>query len=185
MTDHDDNRVRGGDGRFMRTLATAEREARAAELRSTGMTYRRIVTTMQDEGAVTPGYDVKNAFKDVKNAMLAVVRDAAEDAIQFELERLDAELERLNTLYAKVEQTMDGEHVTVSQGRVVTTSDGSTVPDHEFLLKCVDRLARIDEQRRRNGESRRRLLGLDQPAKTQVDGSLTYEVVGVDLEALK
>lgn len=185
MTDHDDQRIRDGSGRYIRTLATAEREARAAELRSTGMTYRTIVATMKDERSACSGYDIKTAHTDVKNAMAAVIREAAEDAVQFELDRLDAELERLNTLYAKVEQTMDGEHVTVSQGRVVTTDDGRTVPDHEFVLKCVDRLARIDEQRRRNGESRRRLLGLDQPAKTQVEGSLTYEVVGIDPEVLR
>ena len=31
----------------------------------------------------------------------------------------------------------------------------------------------------------RKLLGLDQPVKTQVSGGVTYEVVGIDPEALR
>ncbi|MFE2346475.1 hypothetical protein [Kitasatospora cineracea] len=181
----DQQRVRGGDGRYLRTLEGAERQARAAELRSQGLSYRKIAAAMADEGSASALYNVKTAFDDVRTAMAAVVQESAEAAVQFELDRLDAELVRLNSLYGEVEAAMGREHATVSQGKVVTTDDGATVPDDEFLLKCVDRLTRIDEQRRRNGESRRRLLGLDQPAKSQVSGGLTYEVVGIDPETLR
>jgi hypothetical protein len=46
------------------------------------------------------------------------------------------------------------------------------------VLSAIDRLVRISE-------SRRKLLGLDQPAKMNVSGGLTYEVVGIDPEALR
>ncbi|MFD5564517.1 hypothetical protein [Kitasatospora griseola] len=180
-----EQQIRDGNGKFTRTLDTVERQARAAELRSQGLSYRKIAAAMAEEGSASARYDVKNAFKDVEAAMDAVVREPAGAAVQFELDRLDAELVRLNGLYEAVEKAMGREHVTVSQGRVVTTEDGDTVPDDEFLLKCVDRLARLDEQRRRAGESRRRLLGLDQPAKTQLSGGVTYQVVGIDPEELR
>lgn len=181
MTDQQDTepetgQARGGDGKFIRDLATAERDAEAAQLRSTGMPYRKIAAQL--------GINVHTAHDAVKRAMAEVVQEDGAEALAFELRRLDEELERLDDLYGKVMAVLEREHVTVSQGRVVTMDDGATVPDDDWILKAVDRLVRIDESRRRNGESRRRLLGLDQPVKTQISGGLTYEVVGVDPEAL-
>jgi hypothetical protein len=46
------------------------------------------------------------------------------------------------------------------------------------VLSAIDRIVRISE-------SRRKLLGLDQPAKTQVSGGVTYEVVGINPDDLK
>lgn len=168
--------ARDGDGLFIPTLDTAERRRRAAELRSQGLSYRKIAAEM--------GIDVHMAFDYVKAAMKAVVQPAAEAAISFELQQLDEELVRLDALYEQVTEVLRREHVTVSQGRIVTTSEGDTVPDDDWILKAVDRLVRIDEARRRNGESRRKLLGLDQPVKTQVSGGVTYQLVGVDPEEL-
>jgi len=170
-------KARGGNGQYIRDLATAERDAEAARLRSLGHTYRDIAGILD--------IDVHTAHDAVKRAMNAVVAEDGANALAFELRRLDEELVRLDDLYAKVMEVLEREHVTVSQGRVVTMDDGATVPDDDWILKAVDRLVRIDESRRRNGESRRRLLGLDQPVKTQLSGGLTYEVVGVDTEALR
>jgi DNA-binding CsgD family transcriptional regulator len=171
------SQARDGNGQFVRTVETAERDARAARLRSEGKSYRAIAAEL--------GVDVHTAHTAVQQAMAEIVAEPAAAAIAFELERLDAELVRLDDLYGKVVAVLEREHVTVSQGRVVTTDDGSTVPDDDWILKAVDRLVKIDESRRRNGESRRRLLGLDQPAKMAVSGGLTYEVVGIDTEALR
>ncbi|MDH6116894.1 uncharacterized protein YerC [Kitasatospora sp. GAS204A] len=168
--------TRGGDGRFDRNVATAEQDAEAARLRSRGLTYRQIATEL--------GVDVATAHRAVKRALDAVVAEPAADALSFELQRLDEELVRLDDLYGRVVEVLEREHVTVSQGRVVE-HDGLAVPDDDWILRAVDRLVKIDESRRRNGESRRKLLGLDSPVKTQISGGLTYEVVGVDPEALR
>jgi hypothetical protein len=169
--------ARGPDGKWILTEEGVERDAAAARLRSKGKSYRQIGKEL--------GCDVATAHLAVKRAIAAVVAEPAEAAIAFELERLDAELQRLDDLYRKVMDVLEREHVTVSQGRVVTMDDGATVPDDDWILKAVDRLVKIDESRRRNGESRRKLLGLDQPAKMNVSGGLTYEVVGIDPEALR
>jgi hypothetical protein len=179
MNDPNDqpDQPRGGNGKWTRGLATAQRDAEAARLRSEGNSYRAIAQAL--------GVDVHTAHDAVRRAMQAVVAPAGEIAIAHELGLLDEELLRLDDLYAKVVQVLEREHVTVSQGRVVYGEDGAAVPDDDWILKAVDRLVRIDDARRRNSESRRRLLGLDQPVKTQISGGLTYEVIGIDPEALK
>lgn len=164
--------TRDGNGQFTRDPETVVRDAEAARLRSRGLSYRQIAAQLDMHPS--------SAYEAVKRAMADIIAEPAADAIAFELDRLDAELVRLDDLYRKVEEVLGREHVTVSQGKLVTMDDGDTVPDDDWILKAVDRLVKIDESRRRNGESRRRLLGLDQPAKTQVSGGLTYEIVGVD-----
>ncbi|MFE2911257.1 hypothetical protein [Kitasatospora indigofera] len=168
--------ARGTNGKWTRTLEGIERDAEAARLRAEGKSYRQIAAKL--------GCDVHTAHDAVTRAIATVVAEPAEAALHFELDRLDAELVRLGKLYSKVMAVLEREHVTVSQGRVVTMDDGATVPDDDWILKAVDRLVKIDESRRRNGESRRRLLGLDQPAKTQVTGGLTYEIVGISSDEL-
>jgi hypothetical protein len=163
---------RDGAGKYVRSLETAERDAEAARLRSKGMKYRDIAAEL--------GIDVHSAHNAVKRAMTAAVVEDGAEALAFELRRLDEELERLDDLYGRVMEVLEREHVTVSQGHVVYMDGGGAVPDDEWILKAVDRLVKIDESRRRNGESRRRLLGLDQPAKTQLSGDLTYQIVGID-----
>lgn len=179
MTDqHDPDQPRGGDGKWTRTIAGATKDAEAARLRSCGYTYQQIADEL--------GWSSKGeAHHAVKRAMQAVIAPAGEAAIAHELGLLDEELIRLDDLYGKVVAVLEREHVTVSQGRIVRDENGGTVPDDDWILKAVDRLVRIDEARRRNSESRRRLLGLDQPVKTQVSGGVTYEVVGIDPEALR
>jgi hypothetical protein len=159
-TQHD--QVRGGDGKWVRTIETAEREAKAAQLRSRGMSYRQIAAEL--------GVDTHTAHNDVQSALAAIVAEPAAAAQALELERLDA-------MYARALQVMEAHHVTVSNGRVVTLDD-SPLPDDGPVLAAINTLVRISE-------SRRKLLGLDSPVKTQISGGLTYEVVGVDTAALR
>lgn len=175
MTSED--RVRGPEGKFIPTLATAERIAEAARLRAQGFSYQKIADEM--------GTDKTTAFRDVQNAMKAVIVPAGEEAVAQALGLLDEELIRLDWLYEQTVAVLERNHVTVSQGRVVYDENDLAVPDDDWILKAVDRLVRIDDSRRKNSESRRRLLGIDQPAKTQISGGVTYEVVGVDPELLK
>jgi len=151
------DRTRGGNGKFIRDIDTVKRDAYAAQLRSRGWTYQQIGDEL--------GTDKGTAFEAVKRAMAEVIAEPAADALQFELERLDL-------AHREAMAVLEREHVLVSNGKVVTVDD---VPlrDDGPVLAAIDRLVRISE-------SRRKLLGLDQPTKTQVSGGLTYEVVGVD-----
>jgi hypothetical protein len=162
MTDQHD-KLRGGDGKFTRDPATAESDARAAELRAEGKTYRQIAAAM---GWSHP----QSAHDAVARAMAEIVAEPAAAAVQFELDRLDL-------AYRKTLAVLEGHHVTVSNGRVVVL-DGEPLQDDGPVLAAVDRLVRISE-------SRRKLLGLDSPTKMAVSGGLTYEVIGIDTEALK
>jgi hypothetical protein len=161
-TQYDPDQPRDGNGKWLLTLTGAERRAEAARLRSRGYTYRQIATALNT--------DVRNAYDYVREAMQAVVREAAEDAIAFELDRLDQ-------AHRKALAVLEREHITVSNGRVVEL-DGQPLPDDGPILSAIDRIVKISE-------SRRKLLGLDQPAKTQISGGVSYEIVGINPEELR
>lgn len=159
-------------------LDVAARRAAAARLKGEGKSYRAIAAEL--------GIDVHTAFDDVKAAVRSIVQPPAEEVVRVELARLDDELLALDRLEESVRAVLEREHVTVSHGKVITL-EGQTEPlrDDGPVLQAVDRLMRIEEQRRRNGESRRKLLGLDAPAKTQVSGGVSYEIVGIDMDKLR
>lgn len=167
---------RAGNGAFVATIETAERQAKAAQLRSRGWPYRKIADEL--------GINVHQAHDDVKAAMRAIVEKPAQDVRAYELARLDSELDRLNAMEESVQRVLERKHFTVSNGRIIYLGD-EALEDDGPVLAAVDRLIRIEESRRKNGESRRKLLGLDEPVKTQISGGVTFELVGVDLDKLR
>ncbi|MER6191786.1 hypothetical protein [Streptomyces cyaneofuscatus] len=139
-------RPHGGDGQFVRSLTTAERDARAAELRSKGWTYPRIAAEL--------GFNHRaDAYNAVKRVLKETVREAGEDVRALELERLDR-------LEAAANEVLEREHVTVSNGRVVSLNE-TPLPDDGPVLAAIDRLLKIQERRAR-------LLGLDAPTKAAI-----------------
>lgn len=154
-------RTRDGHGRFDRSVSTAERDAEAARLRARSMTYAQIGEAL----SISKG----QAHEAVRRALRDTLEEAAGDVRALELDKLDA-LERTTLAI------LEAQHIVVSNGRVAML-DGSPVPDSGPTLAAVQTLLRI-------GESRRKLLGLDQPAKVTIDGGVKYEVVGVDMAAL-
>lgn len=153
-------RPHDGKGRFVRTLATAEREAEAARLRSKGWSYPRIAEEL--------GYKHKaDAYNAVKKVLSETVSEAGDEVRAMELVRLDA-------LYAAATEVLERNHVTVSHGKIVAGADGEPLLDDAPVLQAIDRLLRIQERRAR-------LLGLDAPVKRDV--SLTDERVAA-IEAL-
>lgn len=186
MTDQPDDkatRTRNGRGRFDRDPNTARRDAEAARLRGRGWTYQRIADEL--------GVSKQTAYDAVQRALRDTLEEPAADVRQLELARLD-------DMYAAVMGVLEREHITVSQGRVVrrrlvdeqgmpiiTGSDADGKPiyaeedivDDGPVLAAVDRLLKIQERRAK-------LLGLDAPTKAEVGGKLSYEIVGVNLEAL-
>lgn len=145
IPDHDN---RDGKGRFVQSLEGAERDREAVRLRSRGRTYQQISDELGYGGAGT-------AHRAVKKTLAEVTRDAAEEHIAIQLERLDM-------MYQSVLDVLERQHYTVSQGRLIYLhEDAPPLEDDSPILAAVDRLVKIEERRSK-------LLGLDAPAKTTV-----------------
>ncbi|MGX1483423.1 hypothetical protein RKD45_002499 [Streptomyces griseus] len=144
MTDKD--KARGGNGAYIRTIDDAERDAAAARLRARGHTYQQIA----DELGWTSRGDAHHA---VQRALEATVKEAAAEVRAIELDRLD-------TLYRAALAVLERQHVTVSNGRVVSLNEEPILDDGP-VLAAIDRLLKIQERRAR-------LLGLDAPTKAAI-----------------
>lgn len=151
---------RGKEARFTRDPEAAKRDAEACDLRTKGWTYRRIAAHFGVDGAT--------AYRMIERALQEIVREPAETLRTLLLERLDAELVRLNELEEITRAILERHHVTVSNGQVVRLN-GDPILDDAPVLQAVDRMLKIDEQRRKNDESRRKLLGTDAPSRVSVE----------------
>lgn len=147
MTDRD-NTSRNNNGRFMRTLEGAERDAKACEMKSRGATYQQISDTL--------GYGSRaNAHRAVKSALAAIPIESAE-----ELRRL--QLDTLEYLAGHAARVLERQHLTITQsGRIVVDDDGQEVLDDGPILAAIDRILRIQDRKAK-------LMGLDAPVKTEV-----------------
>jgi len=173
-----ENAARDHHGRYTRDLNTAARDTEIVELRKRGMGVRQIARHL--------GLAPSTISDAIQRVLTETIREPGEQLRQLELERLDDELQKIDEAEEIVKGILAREHVTVSQGRVVyDDSTGQAVRDDAIVLQCVDRLMRLAEQRRKNGESRRKLLGMDQPPKVEVTGGITYEIVGINPEDLR
>lgn len=155
--------TRGGDGKYTASIDTARQDARAAELRGKGWTYQRIADELGLSGK-------GRAWDAVDRALKAIVQEPAANLRALELERLDV-------MYAEAIAVLERDHYTVAHGKIVYR-DGEPLLDDGPKLQAIETLRRVSE-------SRRKLLGMDEPAKTAISGSVTYTVTGVDLEQLK
>lgn len=162
-------RTRDGKGRYDRDPTTVARDAEAAALRAKSWTYQQIADHL--------GITKSSAHEAVQRALADTLAEPAEALRTLELERLDG-------MWRAVQGVLERKHLTVSNGRVVQIPNeaGELVPveDDAPILQAVDRLLKIQERRAK-------LLGLDIPVKQQieVDGGIRYEVIGVDIEAMR
>jgi hypothetical protein len=168
MANPDQDARSSATGEYVPSIDTARLDAEAAELRTQGYTLQQI--------ADTQGIAVSTAHKRINRALDAVRSEPGERLQELELARLDA-------LTREAVGVLQRNHVVVSHGKIITTVDpdtGKAVPlrDDGPTLQAIETLRRLSE-------SRRKLLGLDAPASLSVAGSVTYELVGVDLELLK
>lgn len=163
---------------WVRDPEVAQRRAKCVQYRNEGRRY--------DDFYQELGYkSVQAASKDFTRALeesIAEERVSVEVYRQHELQRLDAELARLTRLYERVEKLLDRQNVTIQFGKVVYL-DGQPVPDDTPFLAAVDRLMRIDEQRRRNSDARRKLLGLDAPQRMSME-VLTIDAIDAQIANL-
>lgn len=149
----------------------AEVAARRAEL----IRLRRQGIRFEDERIQSLGYTSRqSASKDFIRALEERRDDQAAEASvyrQEESERLDAELERLEDLEAAAREVLKNRHILVNNGRVILHPDtNEPMEDDGPVLQAIDRLVKIEEARRRNGERRAKLMGLDMPVKSELSG---------------
>jgi hypothetical protein len=155
--------ARDGRGRYIRTLETAQQDAEVARLYTDGShTFQQIADQL--------GISKWAAIRSYQRAIREVVQGAGEEALKVQVDRLEY-------LFAQTIEVLETDHVVVSHGRVVKDDEGNP------LIDSGPKLAAIREARA-NLESFRKLTGLDQPAKVQHSGGVTYELVGVDPEEL-
>ncbi|MEU1272994.1 hypothetical protein [Streptomyces sp. NPDC005799] len=161
------------NGHYMRTPDTVARDAQAANLRSKGRTYAQIAEELGY-------YDRGKAHAAVQRAIQEIVKEPAEAVLHFELERLDAELGRLDALEEKARAVLNTRHITVNNGHVIIHPEtGEPMEDDDPVLRAIDRLLKIEEARRRNGERRAKLTGIE--AAVKIDATV-HEVTQQDLE---
>jgi hypothetical protein len=147
-----------------RSPETAQRDARAADLRSRNWSYRQIA---KEFGFASPNA----AYMAVRRGLVDSVREPIEEARRLALERLD-EMSRVAWSILKAE------HFTVTTtGRIVEhPTTGDPLRDHGPMLAALDRLGKFEE-------ARRKLLGLDAPVKTVTMDAIDAEIDNVDAEA--
>jgi hypothetical protein len=149
--------ARDGDGKFTRSIETAEFDARAARLRSQRLSYREIAREL--------GYADHSSARDaVLRALAAAPREAGEEMRDHELAHLDWLARKTQEVLARIHLAYNNSGVVVHDGEVLQ-DDGPTLA----AIKLLDQLS----------ASRRRLLGLDAETKVRVSGGVRYEVVGV------
>ncbi|MEU5490225.1 MULTISPECIES: hypothetical protein [Streptomyces] len=155
--------------------AISNRRAKLIAYRREGVRYDDPRITGPESPTCLGYSSVQGASKDLIRA-LEEARDAekAEASVyrQQENERLDAELERLVSLEAAARNVLTNRHILVNNGRVILHPDtNEPMEDDAPVLQAIDRLVKIDEARRRNGERRAKLNGLDMPVKAEVTGA--------------
>lgn len=158
----------------------AELAAIVFDLKVQGLSFRAIDALTQAPDGPTGGHRVgASTAKDmVREEAARRVDPKVDEWRAMELGRLDASLERLKGLEDAARRVLQREHITVNNGRIIVL-DGSPLPDDGPVLAAIDRLIKVEDARQRNSESRRKLLGLDAPAK--FDAQVT-EVTQQDLE---
>lgn len=125
--------ARGGNGQFVRSLDTAERDAKAARLRARGASLQQIVDAL--------GYaDKSHARQGITRALDATVREPADE--------LRAVLsDRLDTLTRSAWTILESDQpVVATSGRVVTDTDGQPIPDRSLKLSAIRELRALADQ---------------------------------------
>ena len=145
------------DGRRERTIRTAEQDARAARLRAEGRTYPQIAAEL--------GCATSTAYAAVQRALASVPVEAVGELRRVECDRLDAVIARLWDVVA-------AEHPFISNGR--------RFDDVQDAGPVISALAGIV----RASESKRKLLGLDAPARQMVT-VVTEDLIDAELARLE
>jgi hypothetical protein len=134
---------RKGNGRFLKTAQSAERDAEALRMKTRGMTLQAISDALGYGGHA-------NVSTALDRAVAAIVGPDAQVYYQIQMTQLD-------DLTARVYKVLDGDHPLVSEGQIVR-DNGVPLSDPSVTLAAVDRMLRLMERRAK-------LMGLDGAVK--------------------
>jgi hypothetical protein len=152
-----------GNGQYIRTPDSARRDAEAADLKAQGWTYLRIAEHL--------GYAHKDSARDAcRRALRDIVKGPAEKLLAVHMERLE-------TLYEAAVEVLEGDHLVVSHGKVITDETGTPLRDSGPKLAAI-------REARATLDSFWSLTGMKKPAKVEHSGGVKYEIVGVSPEDL-
>lgn len=144
------NRVRGGNGRFRRTIETVDRDVQAALLHAQGASYPEIAAELgfADKGV---------AYRAVERALIE--RGSGERL----LEARQARLMELDALRAEMwKLVFDPPPVVSRVGKIVVDPEtGKPVPDAQVAVAAASTIIRASERTSR-------LSGLDAPKRTHM-----------------
>lgn len=142
---------------------TQRNKAEVLRLRRQRMTFEKIGQEL--------GFSRQRAHQIYKEALAEI------PVLEVNLYRAE-QREILDDLVREARAVLERDHITVSNGKVITV-------DGEPLIDDGPKLAAIREIRALE-ESRRKLDGVDAPVKQELSGDVKvrYEVVGVNLEDL-
>lgn len=156
------------------------------DLRVQGLSFRGIEAITSDPNGPTGGKRIPyTTARDIVSDEIGRRIDPRVDEYRaLELARLEAALERLHNMEESVRTVMARKHITVNNGRVIRafnpdSGEEEPIEDDTFVLQAVDRLNRIEEQRRKTSDSICRLLGLNAP--TRIEATVT-ETTQQDIE---
>lgn len=143
------------------SLAAKERKRQVVELREQGLTYRQIADKLGYKSHSSVAEVVKRAYAEREAARPAAIADQAvvkqtDDLVARELQLLEAELKRLTELDALLTKRFMQLRRRANKGKPITTGP---------FVRIVEQLRKLSESRLRVGESRRKLLGIDQPTR--------------------
>ncbi|MCX5365934.1 hypothetical protein OG864_45370 [Streptomyces sp. NBC_00124] len=144
-------------GRFIRTQETVERDAEAARLYSTGLSYQKVGERLN--------ISKWSAMDAVKRAAREVLKGPVAEVLALHASRIE-------WAYAKAVEIAESEHVVVSHGKIICDAEGNPLRDHGPVLSAL-------AEARRTLESYQALFGLKQPIK--IDATVT-EVTQQDIE---
>lgn len=149
----------GAGTRFEATVESVDLERRVAELRQSGMSWRRV--------ADAAGVSLAGAYEAWQRGLNRVPYEAVMEARRLECERLDADLEETYRLDGIAEEVLRREHLVVSDGRVIKDGNRKLLDPKPVLDAVASHRANI-ETRRKITETRAKLCGLNAPTQTEV-----------------
>lgn len=161
---------RGGDGKFIRTVRTAQRDFDAAELRAKGASYGRIAAELS---FASRGH----AYDAVTRALHDTAYEGAEDDKLLDLQRIDRLIEQAWAILEREHVTVSHGHIVGKQvgwqrdpgtGEVLRDGDGAPLALYEDILDDGPTAVAIREIRMLL-ERRAKIIGYDAPSKSRVE----------------
>jgi hypothetical protein len=152
--------MRFDDDSSLLPLADPERIRRGAGVRAEAARLKAMGTPLEDI-ADAFGWSTPDGSPDTARVATAIRAHLA-SMYRFTIDEMKViELQSLDELEYRLWKLLDGQHVVISQGRIVRDENGDPVEDARFVLETADRIQKVKDQRAK-------MMGLYAPAKIEV-----------------